>query len=218
MNIIKALCLSFSMGMISCSTISNQIYWVSGSKTECNTGTGVTQCLQVTKESNLEKAQWELFYAPIEHFSFEKGFLKKIEVKEKIVKNPPADASSIRYIMIKELEKTIDPTSFLNGKWHLTHLGTKAINIDLRPELEIYLEENRISGTGGCNRYFADIKEINPNTLLLGVVASTRRMCHDEQVEDKYFATLEKVHHYYIKNNQLYLLDKKKNTILIFRK
>ncbi|MDO5105477.1 DUF4377 domain-containing protein [Capnocytophaga sp.] len=206
------------MGMTSCATSSKQVYWVAGSKAECSGGAGKMQCLQVSKNPELSKANWEYFYAPIENFVFEEGFLKKIELSQTQLdpKNVPADASSIKYTMLKELEKITDPTTLLNGKWVLEKLNEETVTVQLRPELEIHLQENRINGTGGCNLYFADIEQVNPNTIHFGVVGSTRKMCFEPQIENQYFMTLEQVKQFQIEDNTLVLSDKKGKKLLTF--
>lgn len=103
-------CTALALGLSACASSQHQIYWVSGSKAECSAGAGKMQCLRVSKNADLKQADWQYFYAPIEGFNFEKGFLKKIEVHASPLdpQTVPADASSIRYTLIKELEKMPD--------------------------------------------------------------------------------------------------------------
>ncbi|MBB1140513.1 DUF4377 domain-containing protein [Myroides sp. WP-1] len=71
-------------------------------KVDC-TGVGPMKCLQV-KET--EDGEWTLFYTSIEGFEYEEGYNYKLEVRREDVPNPPADAPSIRYILVKEISKT----------------------------------------------------------------------------------------------------------------
>lgn len=93
-------------------TADTQVYWVSGSKAECSAGAGKMMCLRVSKHPDLQQAHWQYFYAPIEGFVFEEGVLKKIEVRATALapETVPADASSIRYTLIRELERKTDAT------------------------------------------------------------------------------------------------------------
>jgi heat shock protein HslJ len=61
--------------------------------------------------------------------------------------------------------------------------------------VDAMFEQNRVSGSSGCNRYFAEIKGSSPYQIKIGPVAGTRMMCPAAimQVEDRYLATLGKV-------------------------
>ena len=74
--------------------------------------------LNIYKGENLNDPEWENFYANIEGFEFEEGYLQKIEVKEeKLDKSQvPADASTIKYTLVNVLEKQKDLRTELNGK------------------------------------------------------------------------------------------------------
>lgn len=56
------------------------------------------------KEGN--SANWQLFYVPIEGFTYDEGYEYVIWVRQEEVPNPLADASSIRYILVNEVSKT----------------------------------------------------------------------------------------------------------------
>jgi heat shock protein HslJ len=45
------------------------------------------------------------------------------------------------------------------------------------PEVTILFEEGRISGSAGCNRYFAEIEEKTPGVVEIGAIGSTRMAC-----------------------------------------
>ncbi|MEJ2003809.1 MAG: DUF4377 domain-containing protein [Cyclobacteriaceae bacterium] len=79
------------------------ILWINSERVPC-VGVAPRECLQVKRS---EDGDWENFYARIEGFNFEPGFLYKIRVKETELpaNQVPADASSIRYELVEELEK-----------------------------------------------------------------------------------------------------------------
>jgi len=52
-----------------------------------------------------ESADWELLYQGLDGFEYEAGYSYKLLVKTTHIKNPPQDASSIRYELIKIIEK-----------------------------------------------------------------------------------------------------------------
>lgn len=66
-------------------------------RAECE-GVGPRTCLQV-RESPSE--DWTLFYAPIEGFTYEEGTRYELRVAVETVKNPAADSSSRRYVLVE---------------------------------------------------------------------------------------------------------------------
>ncbi|MBD2705871.1 DUF4377 domain-containing protein [Spirosoma sp. BT702] len=66
------------------------------------TGVGPQKCLWVKLEDD---PTWTLHYSGIEGFAYEEGFEYTLTVKREQVKNPPMDGSSIRYILMKVVEK-----------------------------------------------------------------------------------------------------------------
>jgi hypothetical protein len=74
-------------------------------KTSCTGFEGQTECYLIQQGKNMNSDTWEYFYDQIKGFEYEPGFVHKLLVAKEPVKNPPMDASSIRYILIKELSK-----------------------------------------------------------------------------------------------------------------
>ncbi|GAB3902609.1 hypothetical protein GCM10028803_29580 [Larkinella knui] len=66
------------------------------------TGVGPMKCLLVKIDG---AANWTYHYFGIEGFNYEEGFEYKLTVKREKIDNPPADGSSIRYILVKVIEK-----------------------------------------------------------------------------------------------------------------
>ena len=66
------------------------------------TGEARTRCLRVRV---LPDTSWRLFYQQIEGFAFEEGYRWRLEVERRPVPNPPADASSVAYRLVRVLSK-----------------------------------------------------------------------------------------------------------------
>lgn len=197
------------------------IYWTSGFKTECTAGAAELSCLSVSKSEDLNTANWEVFYSSIEGFEFEKGFLKKIKVKEEILdpKSVPADASSIKYTLIKELDKQPDKRVLIEGKWLLSRFNNSPINRSVvLPKLEITLNQMRIGGSGGCNSYSSQIETINSKSIKFGNIMATEMFCSNNNIENEYFRLLEKVNSYEVQDKILNLYDSEAHSILTFIK
>ena len=84
------------------STTEERVVYVDSKTVPC---TGVTpqNCLQVRESPEDE---WILFYDAITGFEYEPGYDYKIRIAEKIVDNPPADASLFQWSLIEVLSKT----------------------------------------------------------------------------------------------------------------
>ena len=67
------------------------------------TGAAPQKCMLV--KENLED-DYTLFYDQIEGFNYEEGYEYELIIVEQEVEYPPADASSIRWILIEEVRKT----------------------------------------------------------------------------------------------------------------
>ena len=66
------------------------------------TGEARTQCLRVRI---LPDTAWQYFYGTINGFRFEEGFHWRLDVERRRVPNPPADASSLSYRLIRVISK-----------------------------------------------------------------------------------------------------------------
>ena len=75
------------------------------SYTEICQGLIEIQCLLVQEGDQIGTDRWEFFYTTIDGFDYEEGFLYDLDVKITEIENPPADASSLRYELIKLIEK-----------------------------------------------------------------------------------------------------------------
>lgn len=67
-------------------------------------GVGPQQCMQVSETG--PEGPFTLFYDQIEGFEYEEGFSYELVVSEETVENPPADGSSIRWVLVEEVSKT----------------------------------------------------------------------------------------------------------------
>ncbi|KVH59782.1 DUF4377 domain-containing protein [Burkholderia cepacia] len=66
------------------------------------TGVAPMECLQVRNSPN---EPWSLWYAGIEGFAYQPGYLYTLEIDEYRVAQPPADGSSIRWVLKRVVER-----------------------------------------------------------------------------------------------------------------
>ena len=77
-----------------------KILEVAPTKVDC-VGVVPMKCLQVREVGG----DWQNFYAPIEGFDFVEGSRYRLQVKVTKIANPPADGSSLRYQLVRVLDK-----------------------------------------------------------------------------------------------------------------
>lgn len=79
----------------------------------------------------------------------------------------------------------------VNTEWLLEDLGGQGV-VDRVQSTVRFGEDGRITGSGGCNRYFAGIEQ-EGDRLSVGVVGSTRMLCPPAVMdqEGRFFQALE---------------------------
>lgn len=210
----------FVAGLIilqSCSTPKNDVLWVGGITSECDLGSEKTTCLKVFKGDDLKNEKWIDMSAQIEGFEFEEGYMKKIEVKKEdvVIK----DVSSVKYTLIKELDKKEDPRIHLKGNWVLASINEGPINkMIVLPTLNFNLKEMRISGNGGCNLYSATIEELTSKRIKIKESLGTLMECATDNIEIDYHTMLSRIDTYKIKDEMLLFYDESGTEILTFIK
>ncbi|ALJ04545.1 hypothetical protein APS56_05045 [Pseudalgibacter alginicilyticus] len=196
-------------------------FWVNSKKTDCNTGAGKTQCLQIHKGHDLNITEWTPFHSSIENFAFELGYLQKIKVKKTSLKttHTPFDTSSTTYKLVKVLEKKQDPKIILHDIWAATSINRNVIKAkNNTPTLEINLTKMQVFGTDGCNNFTGSIRNLTANTIMFNTLASTRKMCLDMQIPDIYNKALINSVSYKHESLNLFFYDANGRETIHFKK
>lgn len=217
--------LTFSCATFKANKTNHVIYWVDSTKIPC-TGVGPMQCLKIQKGETINEENWQNFYSTIEGFEFEAGYIYKLIVNEesKSKKNLAADASTISYTLIKELEKQLDNKFLINNIWLVESINGETPqkkNTEHKltiPQIEFNVAEMKVNGTDGCNNFFGSIKKIDAEELIFSPLASTKKACIGTDIPNKFNSALGKTSSYKIENFKLILFDAENNKILIFRK
>ncbi|WP_326984042.1 DUF4377 domain-containing protein [Chryseobacterium sp. MYb264] len=81
----------------------NEKTFIVGPQTADCTGVVPMKCLQVKETPG---GDWTNFYTNIDGFTYEPGYEYVLKVKTEKIKNPPADGSSIKYTLVKQISKT----------------------------------------------------------------------------------------------------------------
>lgn len=207
----------------SCSSVKEQesTFWVSGYKVEASAGAGKMETLLINENEDVNAGTWKNFYAPIEGFQYEEGYLKQIKVKKEELdkETVPADASSIKYTLAEEISKITDNRALLNGEWLVAKINGHVINrMTVLPTMTIDLSKNSVSGSDGCNNYSGSFSALTQNELKLSPLASTRKACINENIATEYYKALAEVKSYKIQEKELSLLNDKGELLVTFIK
>jgi len=89
-------------------------------------------------------------------------------------------------------------TLLLDMRWVLVSFGQVGSEEAVLPETEVsiqFTQDNKINGSGGCNRYFASYETSTGNSLSIGPIGSTKMACPGEimEQEQQYFNALGNV-------------------------
>jgi heat shock protein HslJ len=94
-----------------------------------------------------------------------------------------------------EIDGTISVADLGGVEWVLTHFG-RYLPAPPEPAITLVFEGERVSGSSGCNRYFAEVKAgKEPAELEIGAVGATRMACSEDlmALEGRYLETLQRV-------------------------
>lgn len=103
----------------------------------------------------------------------------------------------------------------LHDIWMTATIDGNPINRMVKtPRLEINLTEMKIFGNDGCNEYNGTIEQVSPTALTFGKIASTRMMCENMDVTNRFNAALSKVSSYKLDGLKLHLMDSNGKEVL----
>jgi len=181
-------------------------------------GVGPMKCMLVRETPD---AEWTNFYSKIEGFDYEPGFDYQLTVRMEKVENPPADASSIRYI----LEELVSRTPMSNeagagadliiGEWKLASFSDAVLTeagVDVTNALRAlankggvrlaFTDQGQAGGFSGCNQYTGAYTMQGGHSLSFGPLAGTRKACPPPlmELESLTLQTLEAVEGVYVRD------------------
>lgn len=107
------------------------------------------------------------------------------------------------------------------GEWDLAEINGQKIELAegiTTPFIGFNQQEDRIYGNAGCNSFFGEmiIDSTNLDALRFDHLGSTRMMCPNMELEDKFLMTLGQVSGIEYNAEELQLKDNANNVILLF--
>lgn len=189
--------------------------WIGPELAEC-TGVGPQTCMLIKWEQD---ADWQYFYSQIMGFTFEPGYDYEFIVEERKVENPPADGSSLEWILAEITSKTKVEQGMgaypLDGTmWILTGYSQPLVD-DMEISLTFDLTTGQVSGNSGCNTFFGGFT-YEDKQIGFGPMGSTRMACEQEIMDQEllFLNLLAQVNAYEITDNQLTLTTADRETLI----
>jgi heat shock protein HslJ len=187
------------------------------------TGVAPQKCMLVKHNPEDE---YTLFYDQIEGFKYEEGYEYELVILEEQVEDPPADASSISWILVREVSKepVVDSgevqlegidwvmVSYLNQEGELTAAmpGSNATAL---------FQDGQVNGYASCNGYFGGY-EVDGSNLIVSPLASTEMFCGSPpglmDQEFAYLSALGSAATYSIEDEQLVIANEAGETVLVY--
>jgi len=185
-------------------------------------GEGPQKCMLVKEHPDDE---YTYFYDQIEGFEYEDGFEYELRIRVEPVENPPADGSSIRWILVEVVSiiegESAPPAPIEGTLWTLESLINSNGELEsVQPGTVITAQfgDEQISGNAGCNQYFGAYTS-EEDSLSITVIGFTEMYCAPEEVmeqEGKYLTALESMISYQIIADRLEIFNGSGETALVF--
>jgi heat shock protein HslJ len=200
--------------------------FISSETQPCNEGIRKMDCMQV--KWNKSDKEYELFYDEIEGFNYEAGNEYELLITEEKLVNPPADASSVKYKLVKVVSKTQVESNVNNTlkDENLTKMKWEAVSSSLfddnnypfsktKPEI-IFSQNGKITGSF-CNAISGTYEIPVANKIVFKInMQSTNLQCESNvSLAENFVASGE--YEYDIMKGYLTLQNNKGETLTFFR-
>ena len=187
------------------------------------TGVAPQNCMLVKENSEDE---YTFFYDQIEGFDYEAGYEYELVVQEEQVENPPADASSIRWVLVsvenKEPAGAMDTLQLEGPEWILSaYLNQDGEMVEALAGVfaSANFADGQVNGNGSCNGYSGGY-EVDGSSISIGPLASTEMFCGNPpgvmEQETAFLSAMGSAVEYRIESDQLVLLDPGGEMLLVF--
>jgi len=199
-------------GRTGSSASTEPVRWTLGAELADCTGVAPMKCLRYRERPD---GPWLFHYGPIEGFEFRQGQEVDLLVRFVTVANPPADASSRRVVLVRELDRrTVAmtasiPADLSGSSWQVTSMRGNAMTVASGSRLSLAFDDaGRASGHSGVNRFSAAVK-IDAASMRFEQAVSTRMAGTPEAMalEREFLSRLQNVDSWRIEGDRLFLRD-----------
>jgi len=117
---------------------------------------------------------------------------------------------SVLVLFANQRKKNVEISPLLNTKWILKEVYEMPVIQASDTAFITFNDDYKISGNLGCNLFFGNFT-FGKKRMRIDFLGSTRRLCINMDVEDRFSKALrDDITNYYIENNKLYLRNKDK--------
>lgn len=187
------------------------------------TGVAPQKCMLVKENPEDE---YSLFYDQIDGFNYEEGYEYELVILEQEVEDPPADASSIQWILVEEVNKTpveIGGENQIEGiNWVMvSYLNQAGELVEALPGVNAtaLFQDEQVIGNASCNNFSGGYEIVGSN-LSIGPLASTEMFCGGPpgvmDQETGYLSALGSAASYAVEGEQLVITNEAGETVVIF--
>lgn len=156
--------------------------------------------------------QWIAFNGVFNDFEFKPGQISIIEVEKE---------NDSTYNTINIVDQYQDKNLIINDIWILHKIKNNTINKTEHikiPTLQFSINNNKVYGNDGCNNLSGLFLYDEQGYIKIENLISTKMMCKNMEVSDKFNSLLTKADHYTVENNMLFLFDLQNNELMTFKK
>ena len=115
-----------------------------------------------------------------------------------------------------DLDPVVKRITITSSPWELTIMNGRVIHSQMDRNPYIKLNENTISGNGGCNTFQGNYTTLNEGSLYFEKLISTKMACPDLVIENAFIKTLQETTGYQINGDTLILLNAEKYSLAKF--
>lgn len=196
--------------------------YVGSEMVDCE-GVAPQKCMLVKENPEDE---YTLFYDQIEGFEYEAGYEYELLVQQEQVENPPADASSIRWVLVsvesKEPVGDMEAVQLEGTEWVLdSYLNQEGQLVESLAGTftSANFEDGQVNGNASCNNYFGGY-ELDGSSISIGPLASTEMFCGNPpgvmDQEMAFLSAMGSAAEFKIDAGQLVVFDEGGEMILVF--
>lgn len=106
----------------------------------------------------------------------------------------------------------------INGTWTLLEMSNINVELPVKNNPFLTIDNDKISGSNGCNNFFGSLQLHTNNSLQIFGIGETKRLCFDMKIPDAFNNLLQKTSNYLVTSSTLTLLDDSGEKLLTFRK
>ena len=136
----------------------------------------------------------------------EEGRVRLLDMKGQVIEGDLAEMYLLQQVI----------TKLKDVRWRLNMLGGEEVAQTKETPYLVFEGDNKVSGNAGCNNVMGSYKTLGADSIRFSQLASTRKMCVDMQLEERFLVFLNGVQRYELTNNKLKLHSSASEATAVF--